>query len=136
MSLYLKNKKVYLSGPLEFATGNCDWWGTVKQSLEDKFDLIVHSPYHDPKQIKWGREITEALTEKNEDKLHNIAKRIVRHDLGTVDQCDLLIANVTQNVRTTGTCHEIIDSNAHKKPVMLVCDGNRFKVPLWYRGFI
>jgi hypothetical protein len=65
-----------------------------------------------------------------------IAKAFVRKDLAMVDRADFTIAYLPSGVPTTGTHHEIINSNNAKKPTMLVCPQGKEFIPLWYYGFI
>jgi hypothetical protein len=39
-------------------------------------------------------------------------------------------------VPTTGTTHEIINSDLYKKPTLLVCERGKEWIPMWFYGFI
>jgi hypothetical protein len=53
-----------------------------------------------------------------------------------VDRADFLIAHLPYKIPTSGSHHEIINSNNAKKPTLLVCPQGRQFIPLWYFGFI
>ena len=66
-----------------------------------------------------------------------ISKSFVRKDLCMVDRADFVIAYLPENVMTTGTVHEIINSNSAKKPTLLVTNAKSIsQIPVWYFGFI
>jgi len=66
-----------------------------------------------------------------------VSRCFVRKDLCMVDRADFVIAYLPQNVQTTGTVHEIINSNSAKKPTLLVTNADsKSGIPLWYFGFI
>jgi hypothetical protein len=133
--LYLENKRLYLSGPIQFGDGS-DWRSEPKKILKDKFGFNVFDPLADPKQ-QWFSILEEAMATKNYEKVVSIAKMFVRKDLAMVDRADLIIAYVPYKIPTTGVCHEIINSNNAKKPTLLVSNCNDIAyIPIWYFGFI
>lgn len=135
MSNYLKNRKVYISSPIENGFQD-DWRFSVTQSLKDRFGLDVFDPTKDPKQ-QWLNELKAARVNRDYDRMITIAKSFVRKDLCLVDRADLIIAYLPYKVPTTGTHHEIINSNNAKKPTLLVTDNRDISyLPLWYFGFI
>jgi nucleoside 2-deoxyribosyltransferase len=79
--------------------------------------------------------LKKAQSEKDTDTIAKIAKSFVRKDLCLVDRADFLIAYLPNKIPTTGTNHEIINSNNAKKPTLLVTDtGDITNIPLWYFG--
>ena len=50
MSSYLKNRRVYVAGPIEHSDNIIDWRSSVKQNLINKFGLRVFDTIDDPKQ--------------------------------------------------------------------------------------
>ena len=135
MTEYLRNKQVYLSGAIEFDTGD-NWRVEPVKMLRERFGLDVFDPFADPKQ-NWVPEILKAREERNYDFLFKKAKDFVRKDLSTVDESQMLIAYLPYKVPTTGTVHEIINSNNAKKPTLLVTNMNDISyLPIWYFGFI
>lgn len=131
---YLKNKRAYLSGPIEADTGP-NWREPVKKALTEKFGIDLFDPFTDPKQ-QWAPLLNQAKNDQNFDLVTTIAKSFVRKDLCMVDRSDLLIAYLPKSICTTGTVHEIINSVNSKKPVLLVTNGPKTQIPSWYWGFI
>jgi len=130
----LKDKRLYLSGPIEF-NADIDWRVKPKKKLVKEFGFDLFDPFDDPKQSKTGA-LLEARRTKNYKKMRKIAKQFVRKDLGKVDRCDVVVAYLPDGVRTTGTIHEIIESNNKKKPTLLVCPTGKEMLPYWLYGFI
>jgi len=131
---YLKNIKVYLSGPIENDNLNHNWRTKPVEILTEKFGIDVFDPFADPKQ-QWVPELNKARQEKDFDTMIKIAKRFCRKDLSNVDSSTALIAYLPFKVATTGTHHEIINANNAKKPTLLVSE-QKENIPLWYWGFI
>jgi nucleoside 2-deoxyribosyltransferase len=134
MNVFLKNRKVYLSSPIE-NRGSNHWKPAVKQKLAKEFGLDVYDPYDDPKQ-QWAPTLLKAREEKNYDEMSKIAKKFVWKDLAKVDRSDILIAYLPYKVATAGCHHEIIMANNLQKPVLLVCNKGKHLIPLWFYGFI
>ena len=131
---YLKNKKVYLSGPIEFGTKH-NWREKPIEYLKNKLFLDVFDPFSDPK-AQWGIKIKNAKKEKDYKKIINIAKSFVRRDLAMVDRSDLLIAYMPYNVQTVGTVHEIVNGVNSKKPTLIICPEGKEKIPVWIWGIV
>ena len=135
MTMYLAGKRCYLSGPIQFGD-TTNWRDYPKQVLAEEFGLLVSDPFADPKQ-QWVPTLTKAQQDKDTETIVKIAKGFVRKDLCLVDRSDLLIAYLPYKVPTTGTHHEIINSNNAKKPTLLVTNLDHISyIPLWYFGFI
>jgi len=135
MNNYLKNRRVYIAGPIEFADHSKDWRGPVKQNLVDRFGLRVFDPIDDPKQEVRAK-LNKAKEENDFETVSAIVHNFVRIDLSIVDRMDFLIAYLPHRLPTTGTVHEIVSANDAKKPVFIVCPQGKNKVPDWYFGFI
>lgn len=133
--MYLKNARVYLSGPIEYDNIGTNWRDEPKKELISRFEVNLFDPFEDPKQ-QWVPKIAEARKNKDYKAMEEIAKKFVRKDLAIVDRADFLVAYLPYKVPTTGTHHEIINANEAKKPVLLVCPEGKENIPLWYRGFI
>ena len=132
---YLKGKRCYLSGPIEFGT-DPNWRIEPSSILRGEFELDLFDPFNDPKQ-QWAPKLITARERCDYDKMAEIAKDFVRKDLSVVDGSDFIVACLPYGVPTTGTVHEIINKSMSKKPVLLVCpDGGKAKIPFWYWGFI
>jgi hypothetical protein len=133
--LPLTNKRVYLSGAIEHDLSGHNWRINPSKILREEFKLNLFDPFSDPKQ-SCTVQLMQAREERDFDTMVAIAKNFVRKDLCSVDRSDFLIAYLPYQVPTTGTHHEIINSNNSKKPTLLVADGNKARIPLWYFGFI
>ena len=133
--LYLKDKRMYLSGPIENSQED-NWRDLPKQKLTEEFGVNVFDPFEDPKQ-QWVPALVKAKKEKDFETIIKITHDFVRKDLSMVDHSHFLIAYLPHKVSTTGTVHEIINSNNAKKPTLLVTNTNDISdIPLWYWGFI
>ena len=133
--MYLAGKKLYLSGPIEHDNTDHNWRTEPKKVLTNEFGINVFDPFDDPKQV-WGPTLNKAREERDYDTMTRIARAFVRKDLFEVDNSHMLIANIPYKLATTGTCHEIINSNNAKKIVILVCEQGKEKIPAWYFGFV
>lgn len=132
----LKNKRCYLSGPIENDETPQDNWRTEpKKVLVEEFEIDLFDPFDDPKQ-QWVNPLIEARSKKDYNMMSEIANKFVRKDLCMVDRSDFIIAQLPYKLATTGTHHEIINSVNAKKPTILVCPQGKEFVPLWYYGFI
>lgn len=132
---FLSGKRVYLSGPIEYDKSGIDWRPPVKEKLRSRFSIEIFDPFADPKQSK-ADELKKAKETEDYDLVRDITKKFVRKDLGNVDNCHFLIANLPALVPTVGTVHEIINANDRKKPTLLVCNAGKKYIPSWYFGFI
>jgi nucleoside 2-deoxyribosyltransferase len=132
---FLKDKRCYLSGPIEHDTTRFNWRVEPKDVLTNKFGINLFDPFADPKQ-QWVPILNSARENKDYETISQVAKNFVRKDLAMVDRADFLIAYLPKGVCTTGTHHEIILSNNAKKPTLLVCPEGKEHNPLWYFGFI
>lgn len=132
----LKNKRVYLSSPIQFSHLHGQEWRTnLIKNLEKKYGLKVFDPTLDSKQ-SLREEVELYKKEERYDELRTIVRRFVREDLAIVDRTDIIVAVVPSGVPTTGVCHEIINSNNSKKLVLLVEGTAKNKIADWYFGFI
>jgi nucleoside 2-deoxyribosyltransferase len=131
----LEGSKVYLSGPIQYDIKE-DWRNEPRRVLVEEFKINLFDPFADPKQ-QWVPVLEEAQKNQDLDTIVKISKSFVRKDLCMVDRADFVIAYLPYKVPTTGTHHEIINSNNAKKPTLLVTDQPKItSIPLWYFGFI
>jgi len=133
--MYTKDKRGYMSGPIEHDDSGHNWRTEPKRILTEEFGINVFDPFADPKQTLTS-ELLEARDSRNFETITRIAKGFVRKDLSMVDRADIVFANLPYKVPTCGSHHEIINSNNAKKPTLLVCPQGKQFVPLWYYGFI
>jgi nucleoside 2-deoxyribosyltransferase len=132
----LRDKRCYLSGPIENDNTSVNWRVEPSKVLKEGFGIDLFDPFSDPKQ-QWVPALKQARESGDSQTMVKIAKLFVRKDLCMVDRADFTIAYLPYKVPTTGTTHEIINSNNAKKPTLLVTDSpNISYIPLWYFGFI
>lgn len=132
---FLKNQRLYLSGPIQHDVTE-NWRELPKKVLVEEFGVNLFDPFDDPKQ-QWVPLLNEAQKNKDYETIVRITKSFVRKDLCMVDRADFVIAYLPYKVPTTGTTHEIINSNNCKKPTLLVTNHSDIThIPLWYFGFI
>lgn len=132
---YLKNKRAYLSGAIEFGDKSFNWRIEPINIMTKKFGINVFDPFSDPKQ-QWIEELNNARISKDYSKIKKIAKNFVRKDLCMVDRSDFLVAYMPYKVPTTGTIHEIVSSNEAKKPTLIVCPEGKENAPVWLWGIL
>lgn len=132
---YLQGRRVYLSGPIEHDRPDSTWRDLPRKVFVEEFGMELFDPFADPKQ-QWVPLLNKAQEEEDYETMERIAKSFVHKDLALVDRADLVVACVPKKVPTTGTVHEIINSNNAKKPTILVCEQGKKFIPAWYRGFI
>jgi hypothetical protein len=135
MGKYLEGKRCYLSGAIENDSSEHNWRIEPTKILQHDFKINVFDPFADPKQ-QWVPDLNSARKNKDYNEMKRIAKSFVRKDLKEVDHAHFLIAHLPYKVPTTGTTHEIINSNNAKNPTLLVCPQGKEFVPLWFYGFI
>lgn len=132
---FLKDQRLYLSGPIEYDEAE-NWRDVPKKFLVEEFGINLFDPFDDPKQ-QWVPALQKAKKEMDLETIIRITKAFVRKDLCMVDRSDFTIAYLPYKVPTTGTTHEIINSNNAKKPTLLVTNCEDIsQIPLWYFGFI
>ena len=132
---YLKGKRAYLSGPIQFDVKE-NWRDVPRKTLTEEFGIELFDPFADPKQ-QWVPTLQKAQKDKDYETIVRISKAFVRKDLCLVDRSDFIVAYLPYKVPTTGTVHEIINSNNAKKPTLLVTNCEDIThIPLWYFGFI
>ncbi len=130
----LEGKRAYLSGPIQYSD-SINWRTEPTTVLTQEFKIDLFDPFADPKQ-QWADALRQAQERKDYEEMRRIAKRFVRKDLQMVQQSLFLIAFVPYKVPTVGTVHEIINSINQKTPTLLVSDGHKDKIPLWYYGIV
>jgi len=132
---YLKGQKAYLGGAMEHGNPHDNWRAGPKKILQEEFGIDLFDPFDDPKQ-QWAKDLYKARDEHDYDVMASISERFMHKDLAVVDQSRFIISYLPYKVCTTGTHHEIINSNNMKKPTLLVCPQGKHLVPFWYYAFI
>jgi nucleoside 2-deoxyribosyltransferase len=136
--------KVYLAGPMEKSLDCVSWRKEITEKLVSfgmKKENIL-DPSNKPKikgslSLSDEQKIIKELKEKNDWKeLEIFMKKIMRADLKMVDQSDFIIANLSEQVLTVGTIHEIIVARNQKKPVFLIVKDRTNFPSLWLAALI
>lgn len=133
---YLKDKKCYVSSPMEHAS--YDYEKELHQpclELNKRFGIDVFNPHEDPKE-KWLPDLKLAREQKDFDKMEVIARRFVKKDLSQVCFSHFLIAYAPYKVPTTGLTHEVINASNAKIPVIIVGNKGKELISFWFFGFV
>jgi len=132
---HLRNKRAYLSGAIEFGEKTHNWRIDPINVMTNRLGINVFDPFSDPKQ-QWVEELDKARVNRDYAAIRKIAKNFVRKDLCMVDRSDFLIAYMPYKIPTTGTVHEIVNSNEAKKPTLIVCPQGKENAPVWLWGIL
>lgn len=137
----LNKTRVYLCGPMEFATDGRGWRNVVKSDLKD-LGIICFDPFDKPcmdsieecesKTLEWRT----LLNEGRFDEAEKWAKRVRSEDLRYCDIVDFAIAYIDKTIPTFGTVEELSWLVRCKKPIFLVVEGGKKACPLWIFGMI
>jgi nucleoside 2-deoxyribosyltransferase len=132
---YLRNKRLYLSGAIEYSKGT-NWRIEPKKVLSESFGLDIFDPFDDPKQ-QFVPVLQQARATKDLKKIQAVSRDFVKKDLYLVGCSDILVANIAPNIPTTGTTDEIIfATRICKKPTLLVCEEGVENIPFWFFGCV
>lgn len=125
MKEYLRNKVVYLAGPMHAVDDDgVGWRESITPTLVDRFNLDVK----DPSKISANGVVEVADDKKRFKELIKLEQwaqlkeefyPIVRKDLRLVDKCDFLIAVYDPTIHMFGTIHETINGAGSKKPILI-----------------
>lgn len=137
----LNKTLVYLSGPIENASDNGVSWREVITSKLKPYGIGILNPCDKPSCMYCEDSTTRELPvscRNNEDwdKVISIMKPICGIDLRMVDIAHFIIMYLDPNVHTCGTYHEIFVAIQQKKPVLIMCEGGKKKMPFWLFGVI
>lgn len=124
---YLKDKVVYLAGPIHAVTDDgIGWRDSITPELK-KFGLIVDDPCK--KTVNGSGEVTDDKKKFKElikqGKIQECKEAffpIVRKDLRAVDKSDFLIVVYDPTIHMCGTIAEIILAHQQRKPLIMFVD--------------
>lgn len=133
----LKGTKTYLIGPMQYKNGET-WRDKATEELT-KLGVKVFNPYSHPfiNSIQEGNLISyskQLIQDKKYDEVAKLWKITRIEDLAMCDYATFIIAYIDTNVHTTGTYEELFWSNRLKRPIFLICEQGKDKVPLWIWG--
>lgn len=139
-SEFLKNTRVYLSGPMDFVASRAEekkfgWRVRVGEFLSS-FGATVFDPWNKPKVRglhEYGKEDVATInlrekwtfddSEKGAQERAECAQTFwetMHIDLRMVDISDVVIAYCPTNIYSVGTPHEIVTARQQHKPVLFV----------------
>lgn len=133
MNGYLKNKIVYLCGPLGSVEDDGKGWRQKITPRLEEMGVIVSDPTKSTLdgtgEVGDDKKFFKKLL-INED-FAGVKKefwKIVRKDLKAVEKSDFIIMNYMATVTTVGSWHEAVISSLIKKPILLKYDRNELDI--------
>lgn len=122
----LKNKEVYLSGPIhQVADDGKGWRNYITPLLIEKYNLNVIDPCKKALAGEIGDDkkyFKQLIKDKNFKQLKDDFYKIVRADLKMTDHSDFLIVYYSPSIHMFGTLHEMIVASTQKKPILVKYD--------------
>lgn len=135
----LKNSLVYYCGPIDDVVDCGIGWRAKITPWIRGFGIGVLNPCDKP--IDAYSETIESRTERHKLKvegkfqqLHDIMKPIVNYDYFMVDKSTFLICYINSRVHMCGSYHETALAEILKRPVLIVCEDGKDKIPDWMYG--
>lgn len=131
MSGYLKDKRVYLCGPLGCVDDDGVGWRNDLTPRLESLGLIVDDPTKSVSDEGIGevgddkKKFREIILREDFKELKEQFWPIVRKDLRSVDKSDFLIVNYDSLAPTVGTYDECTRASVQKKPILLKYDKNQ-----------
>jgi hypothetical protein len=139
---YLKDKIVYLCGPIHAAIDDgMGWRNDITPKLQ-QLGLIVDDPCKKTAngvgEVKDDKKMfIELVKSKNYSEAKKQFYPIIRKDLRSVDKADFLIVVYDPTLHLVGTLHEIFTAHIQRKPILLWYDGkNAEKFNPWTLNFV
>jgi hypothetical protein len=138
----LKNKSVYLCGPIFGVTDDGKEWRDLVSVKLSKMGIGISNPCakktNGSSEIGDDKKKFKKLVMKEDWKgVKEEFWPIIRHDLRSVDLADFLIINYIPDVPMVGTVHELVVANFEKKPILLKYDKTKLdKFNPWMCVFI
>lgn len=120
---------IYLCGPMDYTQdGGREWRDVITDKLIDiGFDRTqILNPCQKPissagHNMSAEVDMCNAYRQMEDwEGLERLMKKIMNIDLRLVDKSDIVIVNISSDVRTTGTIHEVVQARMQHKPVYLI----------------
>lgn len=139
---YLKDKQVYLCGPITAASDDGKGWRNLVTEIVASFGVNVLDP---------TLQTSDGIGEVGEDKQYfkgliharnyELCKekffKIVRKDLRAVDKSDFLIFYYDPDLQMVGSVHELVIAHWQRKPILMYVDPSKEdKINPWILTFI
>lgn len=136
---------IYLCGPMDYADDGGRGW---REEITDQLNAIgfedrqILNPCQKPISSA-GYKLSDEqklinMYRKMEDweGLERFIKKIMNIDLRMVDKSDIIICNLSFDVRTTGTIHEVVQARSQHKPVYVIDSQGMKHVSGWMLGLV
>ena len=137
----LSGARVYLSGPIEYASDLGKGWREefTKRSKELGLDLVIINPCNKPLHLApevSGEYSTTTELRKNKDwaGLRKAVKIFRRQDLRFTDISDALVIYVDRNIHMCGSYDEAYTAERQRKPIFCIVKGGIAELPTWLFG--
>jgi len=136
---------VYLCGPMDYAKNlGVKWRNDAHAKLVQLGikDYNVLNPCNKPlsniaQPLSEEQKLINELRDKEDwEGLANLMERIIHVDLRMVDKADILIVNLSDSERTTGTIHEIVVASLAQKPIYVIDNKGKGHVSGWLFGLL
>ena len=124
---YLKNKRVYLCGPIhEVSEDGIGWRDNLTPALRG-LGLVVDDPCKKSTtglgEVKDDKiALQKIITDRDWALLKKSFMPIVHKDLRSVDHADFLITVYDPTIHMLGTIHELVVAHWQRKPILIYCD--------------
>jgi nucleoside 2-deoxyribosyltransferase len=138
--MILHKTKCYLIGSMQYENGEA--WREEAERRLHAMGVITFNPYKSPfingpeeneeTHANWRK----ALEEGRFEEVHEDFSEIRNADLSLVDRSDFLICYLKTSVFTAGTIEELSWAVRLKRPVFIVIEGGKEKVPFWVLGMV
>lgn len=141
----LKGSRFYLSGPMDYCSERgAVWRDWISPILKDQYHAKILNPLD--KKIKGYSHLSEdkefaekrrrLIEEEKYDEVADIMKDVRHIDLRLVDRADALIVYLDYTKIMTGTLEEVFMANSQKKPLVIMCEQGKNKIPPWLLGTV
>ena len=136
---------IYLCGPMDYATDGGRGWREeiIEKLLELGFQRRqILNPCQKPISSA-GHKMSDEVKLMNTyrevgdwEGMERLMKKIMNIDLRMVDKSDIIISNLSFDVKTTGTIHEIVQARQQHKPVYVIDTQGMEHVSGWMIGLV
>lgn len=133
--------RVYLAGPMDrVPDGGVIWREKLTPILQER-GIVVLNPADKPidkgfEGISSRKKREELIENGYYDEAAAQIKLLRIIDLRMVDLADFLIVYLDPDSHMCGTYNELFDANKCKKPILIMVEGGKNKVPHWLLGTI
>lgn len=134
----LKQHTVYLAGPIDESKETAHLWRRDMSEFLWENEIGVLNPCDKPSGMHEGEDFVDYMNNLKDigdfDKVSNEMSKIVRIDLHMVDLCNFVILYVNKDTHMCGSYGEQTYAALEKKPVIVICEQGKNKIPSWLFG--